>query len=108
MRALTGSAVLVQDALFATLDTTVRQLHPATHPRIVIADIVGFLRNLPNHLLASFRSTLDEALDADLFTIVIDGSDPEWQAHLNTTLEVLGKVGATGLSMHCLVNKLDK
>ena len=108
MRALTGSTVLVQDALFATLDTTVRQLHPAAQPNIVVADTVGFLRNLPNHLLASFRSTLSEALDADLLVIVIDGSDPEWQAHLSTTREVLGKVEAQDLSVLYVVNKLDQ
>lgn len=108
MRALTGSTVLVQDALFATLDTTVRQLHPPTRPRIVVADTVGFLRNLPNHLLASFRSTLNEALDADLLVIVIDGSDPEWEAHLATTHEVLGKVEAQEMSVLYLANKLDQ
>ncbi len=108
MRALTGSEVLVQDALFATLDTTVRQLHPLTQPRIVVADTVGFLRNLPNHLLASFRSTLDEALDADLLVIVIDGSDREWQAHLDTTLGVLGEVHADEMSTLYVVNKLDR
>jgi GTP-binding protein HflX len=107
MRALTGSGVLVQDALFATLDTTVRQLHPLTRPGIVIADTVGFLRNLPNHLLASFRSTLAEALDADLLMIVIDGSDPEWAAHLQTTQDVLEKVGAKDMSVLHVVNKLD-
>lgn len=108
MRALTGSTVLVRDALFATLDTTVRQLHPSTHPSIVVADTVGFLRNLPNHLLASFRSTLNEALDADLLVIVIDGSDPEWEAHLKTTREVLEKLEARDLSVLYLANKLDQ
>lgn len=108
MRALTGSEVLVQDALFATLDTTVRQLHPPTQPRIVVADTVGFLRNLPNHLLASFRSTLDEALDADLLVLVVDGSDPEWEAHLETTRGVLDEVGAGDMPMLYLVNKLDQ
>lgn len=108
MRALTGSEVLVQDALFATLDTTVRQLHPPTQPRIVVADTVGFLRNLPNHLLASFRSTLDEALDADLLVIVIDGSDREWQAHLDTTRGVLAEVNADEMPTLYLVNKIDR
>lgn len=107
MRALTGSEVLVQNALFATLDTTVRQLHPSTQPRIVVADTVGFLRNLPNHLLASFRSTLDEALDADLLLIVIDGSDAQWQAHLETTHMVLREVGAEHIPVRYLVNKVD-
>jgi len=108
MRALTASQVLVQDALFATLDTTVRQLEPPTRPPVVVADTVGFLRNLPNHLLASFRSTLSEALDADLLVITIDGSDPEWRAHLATTREVLQKVDAQQMPTLHLVNKLDK
>jgi GTP-binding protein HflX len=86
----------------------VRKLHPATYPSIVLADTVGFLRNLPNHLLASFRSTLNEALDADLLVIVIDGSDPEWEVHLATTREVLGKVEADDMSVLYLVNKLDQ
>jgi GTP-binding protein HflX len=73
-----------------------------------VADTVGFLRNLPNHLLASFRSTLNEALDADLLVLVIDGSDPEWEAHLLTTQEVLDKVEASGIPVLHLVNKLDK
>lgn len=107
MRALTGSEVLVQNALFATLDTTVRQLHPPTQPQVVVADTVGFLRNLPNHLLASFRSTLDEALDADLLLLVIDGSDPQWQAHLETTRTVLRDVGADDIPVHYIVNKVD-
>lgn len=108
MRALTGSEVLVQDALFATLDTTVRALHPPSMPRIVVADTVGFLRNLPNHLLASFRSTLEEALDAQLLAIVIDGSDPEWNAHLETTTAVLEEVGAGDLPVLHVVNKVDR
>lgn len=108
MRALSGSEVLVQDALFATLDTTVRKLHPATKPGIVVADTVGFLRDLPNHLLASFGSTLREALDAHLLVLVLDGSDEEWPAHLATTLDVLGQVGAAELPRLVLVNKLDK
>ncbi len=108
MRALTGADVLVQDALFATLDTTVRALHPPTVPRIVVADTVGFLRNLPNHLMASFRSTLGEALDADLLLIVVDGSEDQWQAHLATTREVLEHVGASEIPSLVIVNKHDR
>ena len=64
MRALTGSGVLVEDKLFATLDTTVRALQPETAPRILVSDTVGFIKKLPHDLVASFRSTLDEARDA--------------------------------------------
>ena len=65
MRALTGSDVLVADKLFATLDTTVRALQPETEPRILVSDTVGFIKKLPHDLVASFRSTLDEAREAD-------------------------------------------
>lgn len=108
MRVLTGSSVMVQDALFATLETTVRKLHPETKPSIVATDTVGFLRNLPNHLLASFRSTLAEALDAHLLLIVIDGSDPQWRTHLGTTRDVLEKAGGGDRPVIYLVNKLDQ
>ena len=66
MRALTGSEVLVADKLFATLDTTVRALHPESVPRVLVSDTVGFIKNLPHGLVASFKSTLDEALEASL------------------------------------------
>jgi GTP-binding protein HflX len=108
MRALTGSAVQVENALFATLDTTVRALVPSSSPRVVVADTVGFLRNLPNHLLASFRSTLDEALDADLALFVVDASDAEWRAQLEVTREVLADVGASETPRLVLLNKCDQ
>ena len=76
MRALTGSGVLVEDKLFATLDTTVRALQPETVPRILVSDTVGFIKKLPHDLVASFRSTLDEARDCELLLHVVDASDP--------------------------------
>ena len=79
MRALTGSDVLVADKLFATLDTTVRALHPETKPRILISDTVGFIKKLPHGLVASFKSTLDEALEASLLLQVVDASDPAFE-----------------------------
>jgi len=75
MRALTDSDVLVEDKLFATLDTTVRTLQPQTQPRILISDTVGFIKKLPHDLIASFHSTLEEAKDADLLLYVVDASD---------------------------------
>src|ERR1700720_3405335 len=74
MRALTGSEVLVADKLFATLDTTVRALQPETKPRVLVADTVGFIKKLPHDLVASFRSTLAEALEASLLLFVVDAS----------------------------------
>jgi GTP-binding protein HflX len=76
MRALTGSEVLVADKLFATLDTTVRSLQPEPKPRVLVSDTVGFIKKLPHDLVASFRSTLAEALEASLLLFVVDASDP--------------------------------
>src|SRR5260370_7973669 len=89
MRALTSSEVLVANRLFATLDTTVRALHPETQPRILVSDTVGFIRNLPHDLVASFRSTLDEALDASLLLHVVDAADPAFRSHIQLTKEAL-------------------
>ena len=75
MRALTGSDVLVEDKLFATLDTTVRAMQPETQPRILVSDTVGFIKKLPHDLVASFRSTLDEARNASLLLYVVDAAD---------------------------------
>src|SRR6202451_3817616 len=102
MRALTSSEVLVADRLFATLDTTVRALHPETRPRILVSDTVGFIRNLPHDLVASFRSTLDEALDASLLLHVVDTTDPAMRSHIQVTKEVLEGIGA-GTRPSCLI-----
>ncbi|MDQ5880753.1 MAG: GTPase [Pseudomonadota bacterium] len=85
MRALTGSEVLVANKLFATLDTTVRTLYPESVPRVLVSDTVGFIKNLPHGLVASFKSTLDEALDASLLLHVIDASDPGFERQLEVT-----------------------
>ena len=79
MRALTGSEVLVANKLFATLDTTVRALHPETVPRVLVSDTVGFIKNLPHDLVASFKSTLEEAAESSLLLHVIDASDPGFE-----------------------------
>jgi GTPase len=94
MRALTGSEVLVANKLFATLDTTVRTLYPESVPRVLVSDTVGFIKNLPHGLVASFKSTLDEALDAALLLHVIDASDPGFERQLEVTNEVLTEIGA--------------
>ncbi|MDP1755834.1 MAG: GTPase HflX, partial [Pseudohongiella sp.] len=82
MRALTGSEVLVANKLFATLDTTVRTLYPESIPRVLVSDTVGFIKNLPHGLVASFKSTLEEALDASLLLHVIDASDPGFERQI--------------------------
>jgi len=108
MRALTGSGVLVQDKLFATLDTTVRALQPETVPRILISDTVGFIKKLPHDLVASFRSTLDEARDADLLVHLVDASDAAFPAQLEVTREVLREIEATDAPRLLVLNKIDK
>ncbi len=108
MRALTGSEVLVADKLFATLDTTVRALHPETRPRILVSDTVGFIQKLPHDLVASFRSTLDEALEASLLLYVVDASDPTHEAQLDVTREVLREIGAEKVTSKLLLNKVDR
>jgi GTP-binding protein HflX len=108
MRALTGSEVLVADKLFATLDTTVRALHPEVRPRILISDTVGFIKKLPHDLVASFRSTLDEALEASLLLYVADASDPTFRSQLEVTRTVLGEIGAGEVPNKLLLNKADR
>lgn len=108
MRALTGSEVLIADKLFATLDTTVRALHPETQPKILVSDTVGFIKKLPHDLVASFKSTLDEALHASLLLFVVDGSDPSFRSQLEVTRSVLAEVGATDVPQLLILNKRDQ
>jgi GTP-binding protein HflX len=108
MRALTGSDVLVADKLFATLDTTVRALHPETRPRVLVSDTVGFIKKLPHDLVASFRSTLDEALEASLLLYVVDAADPTFAAQLEVTQSVLAEIGAQAVPSKLLFNKADR
>lgn len=107
MRALTGSEVLVENKLFATLDTTVRALHPDTIPRVLVSDTVGFIKNLPHGLVASFKSTLDEALDASLLLHVIDASDPGFERQREVTDVVLNEIGAEAIPRIRVFNKID-
>ena len=107
MRALTGSEVLVANKLFATLDTTVRALHPESVPRVLVSDTVGFIKNLPHDLVASFKSTLDEALDASLLLHVIDASDPGFERQLEVTDRVLEEIGAEEVPRIRVFNKID-
>jgi len=108
MRALTGSQVLVEDKLFATLDTTVRALQPETRPRVLVSDTVGFIKKLPHDLVASFRSTLAEALDASLLLFVVDASDPTYDSQLEVSRAVLREIGADVVPSRLLLNKIDR
>ncbi|MGI4954913.1 MAG: GTPase HflX [Janthinobacterium lividum] len=108
MRALTGSQVLVEDKLFATLDTTVRTLQPETRPRVLVSDTVGFIKQLPHDLVASFRSTLAEALEASLLLFVVDASDPTYEAQLAVSQGVLHEIGADAVPSRLVLNKMDR
>jgi GTP-binding protein HflX len=108
MNALTGSEVWVEDKLFATLGTTVRQLAPPTVPPILVVDTVGFLRRLPHALIASFRSTLAEAGDAWLLLHVADASDPQLDDQVRVTREVIAGLGVVEAPVWLLLNKADR
>jgi GTP-binding protein HflX len=108
MRAMTGSEVLVADKLFATLDTTIRPLHPETRPKVLLSDTVGFIKKLPHDLVASFKSTLDEALHASLLLFVVDASDPSFRSQLEVTRQVLAEVGVTDTPQLLVLNKQDQ
>ncbi|GAA5168819.1 GTPase HflX [Viridibacterium curvum] len=107
MRALTGSEVLVENKLFATLDTTVRVLHPEGVPRVLVSDTVGFIKNLPHGLVTSFKSTLDEALDAELLLHVIDAGDPGFERQREVTNQVLAEIDAHDVPRLTVFNKID-
>jgi GTP-binding protein HflX len=108
MRALTGSEVLVADKLFATLDTTVRALQPAARPSVLVSDTVGFIKKLPHDLVASFRSTLAEALEASLLLFVVDASDPTYESQFEVSRHVLREIGADVVPSRLLLNKVDR
>ena len=108
MRAMTGSEVLVADKLFATLDTTIRPLYPETRPKVLMSDTVGFIKKLPHDLVASFKSTLDEAASASLLLFVVDASDPSFRSQLDVTRKVLAEVGATEVPSLLVLNKRDR
>jgi GTP-binding protein HflX len=104
---LTGAGVLVEDALFATLDPTVRRAQTTDGRAFTLTDTVGFVRHLPHQLVEAFRSTLDEVADADLIMHVVDGSDPDPGAQLAAVRTVFGEIGALDIPELVVVNKAD-
>ena len=104
---LTGADVYAADKLFATLDPTVRRLEGLESGPVVLADTVGFIRDLPHDLVAAFRSTLAEARDADLLLHVIDASDPERDDRIADVNGVLHEIGAGDLPQVLVYNKID-
>ena len=104
---LTGAESLVQNQLFATLDTTVRHAETADGRRFTYADTVGFVRQLPHQLVEAFRSTFEEVADADVIVHVVDGSHPDPAAQLRTVRDVIAEVDAQGIPEVVVFNKSD-
>lgn len=107
MNALTMADVLVEDKLFATLDPTSRALLLPDGRRVMLIDTVGFIRRLPHGLVEAFKSTLEEAADADVILNVCDASDPEHPEHLKVTAELLSSLGCDGKPVIYVYNKVD-
>ncbi|MBQ7921309.1 MAG: GTPase HflX [Clostridia bacterium] len=108
LNALTGAGILAEDKLFATLDTTTKQYQLPGGVKILLTDTVGFIRNLPHHLIKAFRSTLEEAVYSDILMIVIDASDPEFASQVKVTTELLSELGAGDKPILYVFNKCDQ
>ena len=107
MNRLTNSHVLVENKLFATLDSTTRLMEEDSRPKILLADTVGFIKNLPHELIAAFRSTLGTIQDADLLLHIIDATS-DYEDHIETTQEVLEQMGANCIPVIEVFNKIDR
>jgi len=104
---LTGAGVLVEDALFATLDPTTRRTQTSDGRIYTLSDTVGFVRHLPHQLVEAFRSTLEEVADSDLILHVVDGSHPDPEGQLAAVREVLAEIGAAEIPEIVVINKAD-
>jgi GTP-binding protein HflX len=107
LNALTDAGVLVEDRLFATLDSTVRRLDLPNHRALLLADTVGFVRRLPHHLVDAFQSTLSEVAEADLLLHVVDGTDEDVAGQIAAVREVLLEIGAAEVPEFIVFNKAD-
>ena len=108
LNALTGSDVLVQDKLFATLDTRSRRLRAAYGRELVLTDTVGFIRDLPRELFSAFKATFEEAAGADLLLHVVDAADPAHEEHVRTTQELLQELELAAVPRLMVLNKADR
>jgi GTP-binding protein HflX len=104
---VTGSQVIAQDALFATLDPTSRRFRFPAEREIILTDTVGFIRRLPKDLVQAFRATLEEVVQADLLLHVVDASDPELEVHVSAVEEILEALGAADTPTVLVLNKID-
>jgi GTP-binding protein HflX len=104
---LTGAGVLVENALFATLDPTVRRAQSPDGREYTLTDTVGFVRHLPHQLVDAFRSTLEEVAAADLLLHVVDGADPDPLGQIDAVRVVLGEIDAAAVPELIVVNKVD-
>lgn len=105
---LTGAGVYADNMVFATLDTRTRKWELGGGDTVMVSDTVGFIRDLPHHLVASFRATLEESIHSDLLLIVLDLSDPEADSHLQTVDEVLKEIAAGDQPRLLVLNKVDR
>lgn len=108
LRALSGSELFVEDRLFATLDSATRNVDLGSGYEALLTDTVGFIRKLPHHLVASFRSTLEEAREADVLLHVIDASHPDWEEQREVVLEVLDDLELGEHDKILVFNKIDR
>ena len=108
LRRLTGAEVLIEDKLFATLDTTTRKVALPSKQPLLLTDTVGFVRKLPHRLVEAFKATLEEAAMADFLIHLLDASQPEVLEFYKTTMAVLAELGADGRPMVVCFNKIDK
>ncbi len=107
LRELTGAGVLVEDKLFATLDPTTRRVVLPNNEVILLTDTVGFIQNLPHHLVAAFRATLEEVVEADLLLHVVDAAHPNAENHIEAVQKVLKSLGAADKPFVMVYNKFD-
>jgi len=107
LNALTNAGVLVEDRLFATLDTRTRKWTPARGVEVLISDTVGFVKNLPHQLVASFKATLEEAINADLLLHIIDSANPEVLKQIESVNKVLAEIGCGEKPILKVLNKVD-
>ncbi len=108
LNTLTGAGILAEDKLFATLDPTTRKFTLPSGESVLLTDTVGFIKKLPHHLVKAFRSTLEEAVYADIILLLLDASDPECASQLEVTEQLLDELGAGGKPTLYVFNKCDR